>query len=413
MIKLRYSVLEQAYKPAQYNIDPLLGAALITGGLGVFNGIFGRSSADASNKQQYKYQRLLNDQTQEYNVQNMNLQHSLNKSALNYSYDLENKYNSPLAQRQRLENAGFNPFYNEDGAISAATSPNASSVGLPAAPGGTFSATPYPSQFFNLPSDFQAIASAIQSLSTAKNTDVETEKAIKSLNDYLSGVAADAKNKKQVADYQEIVTNWWKIHGNKHLDNKDMQLLQEIGNLTSQGDLNGALARLNKAKSQELENQNEIWPQIKNFLIREKKANAATAEEATKTQKATTETVKKQGDAAIIQAKAAQTSALASLRSAKVLEENGREYRLNLRSLTKKSDAERLSLIDNSIDLYEDETGVHINEAARKMVRERLISILDSNERRTYLESINPLTYIGALVGGAGSAANVATKYIK
>lgn len=94
----------------------------------------GAISSAASAKQQYKYNLKLQQQAQQYNT-------SEREAAQAYNTDMwnaQNAYNDPSAQRQRLEAAGYNPYYNAADAGTASSVPasqgatsSANSVGMP------------------------------------------------------------------------------------------------------------------------------------------------------------------------------------------------------------------------------------------------------------------------------------------
>lgn len=85
---------------------PNIGNALISAAGGVAGGLINGVSSLIGAKQQYKY-----------DIQRMNKQDELNRAAearsLQYQKDIidyTNDYNSPINQRQRYEEAGYNPF---------------------------------------------------------------------------------------------------------------------------------------------------------------------------------------------------------------------------------------------------------------------------------------------------------------
>ena len=74
-------------KSAKYNMYGQIGSALV----GSVGSLFG---ANASAKQQYKYQSKLQEQA----------------AKLNYDYSLKSAENMPSSTRQGLEDAGYNPM---------------------------------------------------------------------------------------------------------------------------------------------------------------------------------------------------------------------------------------------------------------------------------------------------------------
>lgn len=85
-------------------MDPLSSAALISGGLGLVGGLISHGDV----KEQYKYNKKLQDNAFAHNVEMWNMQ---------------NAYNTPSAQMERLQAAGLNPnlVYGNGGATNTAT----------------------------------------------------------------------------------------------------------------------------------------------------------------------------------------------------------------------------------------------------------------------------------------------------
>lgn len=85
-------------------MDPLSTAALISGGLGLVGGLISHGDV----KEQYKYNKKLQDNAFAHNVEMWNMQ---------------NAYNTPSAQMERLQAAGLNPnlVYGNGGATNTAT----------------------------------------------------------------------------------------------------------------------------------------------------------------------------------------------------------------------------------------------------------------------------------------------------
>lgn len=82
-------------------INPLVGAALVSGGSNFVGGLFGASAQDKANKTNLQIAR-------ENNLANQQLQKNQNEWNLQ-QWERENKYNSASAQKQRLLDAGYNP----------------------------------------------------------------------------------------------------------------------------------------------------------------------------------------------------------------------------------------------------------------------------------------------------------------
>lgn len=101
-------------------VNPFVGSSLVTGGLGLISGILGADSSAKGAK--YSADASL-QATRETNEQNYQLWKEQRQFAID-SWNAENQYNTPAAQRARLESAGYNPYLafgdvgNTGGAIS-------------------------------------------------------------------------------------------------------------------------------------------------------------------------------------------------------------------------------------------------------------------------------------------------------
>lgn len=164
-------------------MDPIIGGALITGASGLlgsgFNGSMTRRAARIYNKGQKEIAQMNNQWNAEQAAINREWQTSERNAQNQWSLDQwnrENEYNSPAAQRARLEEAGYNPYMNGlDGntAGTGVTSAGVSGVGNPTAE--------MPNQVpaaFNM--DFSSIGNAINSYyqnqllaNQAKGKDIE------------------------------------------------------------------------------------------------------------------------------------------------------------------------------------------------------------------------------------------------
>ena len=107
-----------------------LGVASL--GVDALGSVLGISSQNAALKKQFEYNRRLQELAQQYNTSERIAAQQYNKEMLDYT----NSYNTPLAQRQRLQEAGYNPYMsNVSSGTSGSTSispqsSTASNVGL-------------------------------------------------------------------------------------------------------------------------------------------------------------------------------------------------------------------------------------------------------------------------------------------
>ena len=95
-------------------MDPIIGGALISGGASFLNGLF----QGGQNKANRKWQSAENQKARDYNTQ---------------MWKMNNAYNDPTKQMERLKNAGINPHlaYSEGSPMNTSNAPassNASSI---------------------------------------------------------------------------------------------------------------------------------------------------------------------------------------------------------------------------------------------------------------------------------------------
>lgn len=118
---------------SQFNnstMDPITASALISGGVGLLNGLFSSSSANKQAKIALKAQRETNEMNykiwQEQKQHNLDMYNLQNEDAIEF-WNMQNEYNSPENQRKLIEDAGYNPYSllqgagSEAGAISQAS----------------------------------------------------------------------------------------------------------------------------------------------------------------------------------------------------------------------------------------------------------------------------------------------------
>ena len=391
-----------------------LGDEVVKGIFGLGNTILGGIGklfgAKDANQKNFEYNQKLMEQQQRYNVTNMNLQRDINKELARYGYDLENEYNSPSVQKAKMLAAGLNPYYNEAGATSAASNPNMQQVSQPSVSIPNFQAQSPWAAFANLPADFAQIASATKAIAEAKKAGVETEQQERAMETYLKDLYERWRGSKLANDYQEVITNWYKENGHSYLNEQDRKLSIEIGNLCAQGNLAEAQKLLVEAQKDNQIKNNALFDKIQGFLEEKAKWEANTAQAQYGATKAQEGMFNAQADAAKSNAISQRIIANATYKQAVTAEENGQYYRINLKEASKLTQAQKNDLIQNSIAMYEDATGIHLNKEALAKAQGALLTMLQSAQRQTYINSINPLTYLGSIFGGA---LNVGSKLIK
>lgn len=392
-----------------------LGDAVVNGLFGIGSSIIGGLGklfgAKDANQKNFEYNQKLMEQQQRYNVQNMNMQRDINKELARYGYDLENEYNSPSVQKAKMLAAGLNPYYNEQGATTAASNPNMQSVSQPSVSIPNFQAQSPWAAFSNLPEEFAMIASATKALADAKKVGVDTRQQEAAMQDFLNTIHEKWRESKLANDYQEVITNWYQDRGRHYLDEQDRKVTMEIGNLLAQGNLADAEKLLTDEKYTQLKNENSLWSRIKDYIVRQKAAEAENAEEQVNTTKAQGEMYKNQGIAALRASDAAISQALTA-------EANGKAYRVHLRSAAKLNDAQITKMASELVGAYVDEHGLHVDEkerlAAQSLLKRQIVAqtkSMDAKAKQDRFNTYNPFTYLGQIFGGSGTA--VISKAIK
>ncbi len=107
-------------------MDPTIGASIISGAGSLIGNLFGASSQNSTNKMNYRIFKEGNAFNREERIAAQNWQ----KEMLDY----QNSYNTPLEQRKRMEEAGYNPYLSNVSpnlSAGASSSPQASASGAP------------------------------------------------------------------------------------------------------------------------------------------------------------------------------------------------------------------------------------------------------------------------------------------
>ena len=130
-------------------------------GVDALGSILGITSQNAALRQQFEYNKQLQENAQRYNTSERLAAQDFNKMMLDYT----NEYNTPSAQRKRLQDAGFNPYMSN---VSSGTS-------------GTISTTPQSSTSSNVGLS-NIGASVTNAFSNAANIISQRQKVISESN---------------------------------------------------------------------------------------------------------------------------------------------------------------------------------------------------------------------------------------
>lgn len=160
-------------------------SSLVGAGASLIGNIFGASNTKKTNDSNFRINQLNN----EFNERMMHKQMDYNTMMWNKT----NAYNTPLAQRERLEDAGFNPYMMLNGGSSG----NASAAGSTSAASASSSS---PQQSFS--PDLSGIPQSILMAKQGRNIDENTQgmvidnqsRNLRNMQE-IASVIADTKNK--------------------------------------------------------------------------------------------------------------------------------------------------------------------------------------------------------------------------
>lgn len=168
--------------------------ALIGAGASLIGNIFGASSTNKTNKTNMQINQLNN----EFNERMMHKQMDYNTMMWNK----QNAYNTPSAQRQRLEDAGLNPYMMLNGG-------NAGVAGSAGSTSAASAASAAPQQAFH--PDFSGIPQSILMAKQGENIAADTQskvidnqtRALRNMQE-IANVVADTQNKKIQKKLSEV-----------------------------------------------------------------------------------------------------------------------------------------------------------------------------------------------------------------
>lgn len=145
-------------------MGPIIGGALIGGATSLISNLFGRKNTSDANKANMKIAQMNNQFNAEQAKQNRDWQEKM--------IGEQNEYNTAVNQRQRLEQAGLNPYMMMNGG-SAGSAQGASTTGSQASSVSTPAMQAYRPDFSSLSSSISSVAQARLQSSQANNVDIQ------------------------------------------------------------------------------------------------------------------------------------------------------------------------------------------------------------------------------------------------
>lgn len=176
------------------------GSALITAAGGVISQLLANSSQSSTNKMNLQIQRENNQFNKEMMEENQAWQEKM--------WNNENAYNTPTAQRQRLEAAGLNPYLMMDGGSSG----TAGSVGSVSTASSGASGN-------QQPNDYSILANLAPQIIQAEQAEKQNEK----LRADTELTEETAKGLRISNAYKNAKEQWELLRLIKDTDNKDLQ----------------------------------------------------------------------------------------------------------------------------------------------------------------------------------------------
>lgn len=372
--------------------DVAIGAGIA--GLGsVIGGLFGSSSTKNTNKTNLQIARETNATNQQIASAANKLQSDLAFQAREQSIQdwyREANYNSPKAQMERLQAAGLNPFLNMDKNGNTGNSQSMPQTIQPFTPTTIPAQTGAPMQPLDYSGMFSGVAQGLQALAMAKKSGVETKRLEATFQSYVDQMASEAETSAANAAVRKIDAKLAVKYGDMKYSKELAKLDKEINLLASQETLTDEQTNYYTRAAEEAMSRHEINVKEYEFLKEKFKYVQEYIKNEIELPRRQTTAQETQAAASVTQASAAVTQANAAWKNAL----NG-EKRTN-------ADLERYA--NEIIGAYIDETGLHVSPEKRKYVQNQLQKIMRDERIRKSIETRNPLTYVGAILGGASAA---------
>lgn len=209
--------------------DPFGAAASVVGS--IIGGVAANKAQKSANETNLKIAR----ETNEAQLNAMRENNEFNRNQAIEMFNMENAYNDPLAQSQRLSAAGINPrnVLGSGGsmAVGQVDTPTAASSGVNMV---SPQVAPVPSILGSAMNNFETLARSLQNLASAKKAGAETKLVEMTADEQLKKIGLENESTQLANDYQKVM--------NKYADTRQAQeinqLLQKINNLQQEAVLN-------------------------------------------------------------------------------------------------------------------------------------------------------------------------------
>lgn len=213
--------------PVRFKCGKEIGAAAVSGGLGLLGTIGSSASAASSSRQALLANIQENNKNREFNAAEAQKQRDWQSDEWLRQQNFLNQYNAPTAQVQRAQQAGFNP--------ASVLAGNGQGAGLSAAPattapsGGHASVTtPNPAEATSQASAFGSIISGVSEfLGTLNKANVDSAQANtlrETLYAKVQNLLADTDYKNLMSQYQDLQNTFFKENKGKYAEKLDKEI---------------------------------------------------------------------------------------------------------------------------------------------------------------------------------------------
>lgn len=248
-------------------MNPLVGAALITGAGSLISGLGGASQSVRAQREANEANLRIARETNEAQLAAMRENNEFNRSQAIEMFNLENAYNDPLAQSKRLSAAGINPrnVLGQGGsmAVGQVDTPTAASSGVNyVAP----QMAPVPSMLGTAMNNFESLSRTLSNVVQAKKAGAEAHLVEITADEQLKKIGLENESMELANAYQKIV--------NKYADTRQAEEVAEItrrvNNLIQQAALNAKEADYKEALTKVQEESVKLIREDRNLKEKQK-----------------------------------------------------------------------------------------------------------------------------------------------
>lgn len=293
-------------------MDPLLGSA-ITGGSSLLGSLFAGLAQNAAvkntNKTNLEIARQNNQTSMDIARQNNEMQvamqrenNAFNRNSALEMFNLENEYNTPEAQKQRLLAAGLNPSTMYGGSSQAASgnadgsTPSAATSGIsPSMPSLT---TPTmqapPSVLGAMFGNLESVTRSLANLASSGKTEVEKKRIEQLLTEELKQAVLKTKNQELENQVNQFNFELDKVYKSVERDSGARKAVNEVVKTYNEailaglkGDTEKANKLLADAETVLKKTNNELLVKQLPFLVQQAEETVKLTQEQQKTEKAT------------------------------------------------------------------------------------------------------------------------------